>query len=48
LLIKIELYNGILALIGVKETKHFVEDSQALTVVCEKEEMLQVYTHGYA
>ncbi|MCP4614355.1 MAG: hypothetical protein GY845_37190 [Planctomycetes bacterium] len=47
-LIKSELYNDIVNLIGVEEAEHFVEDWRALTVVCEKEEMLQVYTRGYA
>ena len=46
--IKSELYDDIVALIGVEETDHFVEDWRALTVVCEKQEMLQVYTRGYA
>lgn len=47
-LIKSELYDDIKDLIGVEEAGHFVEDWRALTVVCEKEEMLQVYTRGYA
>tara|TARA_B110000902_G_scaffold11080_1_gene13314 strand:+ start:5155 stop:5925 length:771 start_codon:yes stop_codon:yes gene_type:complete len=47
-LIKSELYNDIVDLIGIAEADDFVENWRALTIVCEKKEMLQVYTRAYA
>ena len=47
-LIKSDLYDDVVALIGEEEAVLFVENWRALTVVCEKEEMLQVYTRAYA
>ena len=42
------LYDDIVTLIGQKDADHFVEDWRALTVVCDKEEMLQVYSRAYS
>jgi phosphoethanolamine N-methyltransferase len=41
--IRTELYPRMLELMGQKDADHFVENWRALTVVCEKGEMLQVY-----
>lgn len=44
--IKTQLYPQAEALLGKAEADHFVEDWRALMVVCEKNEMLQVYTRA--
>lgn len=40
------LYPRMLELIGRADADHFVENWRAMVVVCEKGEMLQVYTRG--
>jgi phosphoethanolamine N-methyltransferase len=44
--IKTEHYPRMLELIGKEEADHFTEDWRALSVVCAKGEMLQVYCRG--
>ena len=41
-----ELKPRIIELLGAEETAHFIEDWRALCVVCEKGEMLQVYSRA--
>jgi ubiquinone/menaquinone biosynthesis C-methylase UbiE len=45
--VKNERYSEILSLIGKDETDHFVEDWRVTAKVCEKGEMLQVYSRAY-
>jgi phosphoethanolamine N-methyltransferase len=45
-LIKTQLYPEVEALLGKAEADLFEEDWRALVVVCEKNEMLQVYTRA--
>ena len=42
-----EYYPKILELIGQQETDHFIEDWRATMVVCDKQEMLQVYSRAF-
>jgi len=42
-----ELREDIVGLLGEEEAAHFIEDWRAMTVVCEKGEMLQVYSRAY-
>ena len=44
--IKTEHFPEIVKLIGQKKAEHFLEDWRITTVVCDKEEMLQVYSRG--
>jgi phosphoethanolamine N-methyltransferase len=44
--LKSGLYSRMVELIGKKETDYFVEDWRALVVVCEKREMLQIYSRA--
>ncbi len=44
--IKSEYFPQIVALVGQQEADHFVEDWRATMVVCEKKEMLQVYSRA--
>lgn len=46
--ISTELRGDILDLLGHEDTAHFIEDWRAMMVVCEKGEMLQVYSRAYA
>jgi ubiquinone/menaquinone biosynthesis C-methylase UbiE len=41
------LRGNIVDLLGEEETVRFIEDWRAMTVVCEKGEMLQVYSRAY-
>jgi phosphoethanolamine N-methyltransferase len=41
-----ELYPKMLELLGQTDAEHFVENWRALTVVCDKGELLQVYSRG--
>ncbi len=41
-----ELYPQMLALVGREQADHFVENWHAMIVVCDKGEMLQVYSRG--
>ena len=45
--ISTDLKGEILDLLGEEETAHFIEDWRATMVVCEKGEMLQVYSRAY-
>ena len=45
-LIRSELYPRMLDRIGPKDTDHFVENWRAMLVVCDKGEMLQVYSRA--
>jgi len=42
--IKSVYFRRFVELIGLEKTKHFIEDWRATSVVCDKEEMLQVYS----
>ena len=44
--IKSDYYPRMVELIGEQQADHFTEDWRALTVVCERGEMLQVYCRG--
>ncbi len=44
--VRTDLYPEMVALMGADQADHFVEAWRALTVVCEKGEMLQVYCRG--
>jgi len=46
-LLKTEYYPKIVDLIGLKEAEKFVEDWRITAVVCEKKEMLQVYSRAH-
>jgi lysyl-tRNA synthetase class I len=41
-----ELYPRMLELIGREQANHFVENWRVMMVVCDKGEMLQVYSRG--
>ncbi len=41
-----ELYPRMLERIGRKQADHFVENWRGMMVVCDKGEMLQVYSRG--
>ena len=41
-----DLYPEMVSLLGVDQADHFVENWRMLTVVCDKGEMLQVYSQG--
>lgn len=45
--IKNERYDDIVSLIGKAETDHFIEDWRITMKVCQKREMLQVYSRAY-
>ena len=45
-LIKGDLYNKMVELLGKKDADHFVEDWHAMAVVCESGELLQGYCRG--
>ena len=45
-LIKGELYERLVELLGKKDADHFVENWRAMVVVCESGEMRQGYCHG--
>jgi hypothetical protein len=44
--LRASLYPRMLELMGKADADHFVEDWRAMVVVCEKGEMLQVYSRG--
>jgi phosphoethanolamine N-methyltransferase len=44
--LRTELYPRMIELIGKEDADYFVEDWRALVVVCEKREMLQVYSRA--
>ena len=44
--LRTSLYPQLLERIGREEADHFVENWRAMVVVCEKGEMLQVYSRG--
>jgi len=45
-LIKGDLYNKMVELLGKMDADHFVEDWRAMAVVCESGELLQGYCRG--
>lgn len=45
-LIKGELYDRVVELLGADAAEHFVEDWRAMTVVCDAGEMRQGYCRG--
>jgi predicted HNH restriction endonuclease len=46
-LINNESYSEIVNLTGKEEAENFVENWRVTMNVCEKEEMLQIYSHAY-